>query len=205
MSSYRPISNLLYVLKLLERCVAKQLNSYLSFNAHYGAFQSAYRPHHSTETALLRVQNDILSRMDNNEVTLLSLLDLSAAFDTVDHTILLECLKNIGITGLVYDWFSSYLTGRTQAMFLDGVSSDSVNITCGVPQGSVLGPILFNIYTQPLGEIARKHGLHYHFYADDTQLNTSFSAKGANTSVMSISKLHYLYKNLDSIKLAHVK
>ena len=187
MSSYRPISNLLYVSKLLERCVAKQLNSYLSFNAHYEAFQSAYRPHHSTETALLRVQNDILSRMDNKEVTLLVLLDLSAAFDTVDHTILLDRLKNIGITGLVYDWFSSYLTGRTQAVFLDGVSSDSVNLTCGVPQGSVLGPILFNIYTQPLGEIARKHGLHYHFYADDTQLYTSFSVKGANTSVMSIS------------------
>ena len=103
-------------------------------------------------------------------MTLLVLLDLSATFDTVDHTSLLDRLRNIGITGLVYDWFHSYLTGRTQAVFLDGVSSDSVNLTCGVPQGSVLGPILFNIYTQPLGEIARKHGLSYHFYADDTTL-----------------------------------
>ena len=84
---------------------------------------------------------------------------MSAAFDTVDHTILLNRLKNIGISGLVYDWFRSYLSGRTQAVFLNDVTSDSVDVTCGVPQGSVLGPILFNIYTQPLGEIAKKHGL----------------------------------------------
>ena len=140
MSSYRPISNLLYISKLLERCVSKQLNSYLSVNSHYEAYQSAYRPHHSTETALLRVQNDILTSINNKEVTLLVLLDLSAAFDTVDHAILLHRLKDIGITALVHDWFSSYLSGRTQAVFLDGVSSDSVNLTCGMPQRSVLGP-----------------------------------------------------------------
>ena len=187
MSSYRPISNLMYVSKLLERCVAKQLNSYLSSNAHQEVFQSAYRPHHSTETALLRVQNDILTNIENKEVTILVLLDLSSAFDTVDHTILLDRLKNIGITGLVHEWFKSYLTGRTQAVFLDNVSSDSVNLTCGVPQGSVLGPILFNIYTQPLGGIARKHGMKYHFYADDTQLYTSFSVKDSNSSATLIS------------------
>jgi hypothetical protein len=188
MSSYRPISNLLYVSKLLERCVAKQLNNYLSSGSYYEVYQSAYRSHHSTETALLRVQNDILTSIDNKEITILVLLDLSAAFDTVDHTILLNRLKNIGISGLVYDWFRSYLSGRTQAVFLNDVSSDSVDVTCGVPQGSVLGPILFNIYTQPLGEIAKKHGLNYHFYADDTQLYTSFSIKDSNSSVMSVSE-----------------
>src|SRR5271156_3642512 len=187
MSSYRPISNLLYSSKLLERCVSKQLNNYLSSSALYEAYESAYRPLHSTETALLRVQNDILTNMDNKEITVLVLLDLSSAFDTVDHAILLNGLKNIGITGLVHDWFSSYLSDSTQAVFLDGVTSDSVNLTCGVPQGSVLGPILFNIYTQPLGEIARKHGMKCHFYADDTQLYTSFSVNDSSTSTKLIS------------------
>src|SRR5271156_3922747 len=126
MSSYRPISNLLHSSKLLERCVSKQLNNYLSSSALYEAYQSAYRPLHSTETALLRVQNDILTNMDNKEITVLVLLDLSSAFDTVDHAILLNRLKNIGITGLVHDWFSSYLSDRTQAIFLDGVTSDSL-------------------------------------------------------------------------------
>src|SRR5271156_2499648 len=187
MSGYRPISNLLYSSKLLERCVSKQLNNYLSSSALYEAYQSAYRPLHSTETALLRVQNDILTNMDNKKITVLVLLDLSSAFDTVDHTILLNRLKNIGITGLVHDWFSSYLSDRTQAVFLDGVTSDSVNLTCGIPQGSVLGPILFNIYTHPLGEIARKHGMKCHFYADDTQLYTSFSVNDSSTSTKLIS------------------
>ena len=136
---------------------------------------------------MLRVQNDILTSINNKEVTLLVLLDLSAAFDTVDHAILLHRLKNIEITGLVHDWFSSYLSGRTQAVFLDGVSSDSFNFTCGVPQGSVLGPILFNIYTQPLGELARKHGVKCHFYADDTQLYSSFSVKESSSSANCIS------------------
>ena len=187
-SNYRPISNLVYESKLLERCVSKQLNCFLSSNKLHEGYQSAYRPHHSTETALLRVQNDILVSMEKKEVTLLVLLDLSAAFDTVDHVILLNRLQKIGVTGLSLDWFRSYLSERTQAVVINNVSSEPANLTCGVPQGSVLSPILFNIYTQPLGEIARKYGVYYHFYADDTQLYISFSVKESNTSVIHLSK-----------------
>ena len=170
--------------------MSKQLNSYLSSNAHYEVYQSAYRPLHSTETALLRVQNDILTSIENKEITVLVLLDLSSAFDTVDHAILLNRLKNIGITGLVHDWFSSYLSGRTQAVFLDGVISDSVNLTCGVPQGSVLGPILFNIYTQPLGEIARKRGMNTISMLTTHSCNInriSFSVSDSSSSIELIS------------------
>lgn len=187
MASYRPISNLHYVSKLLERCVSKQLQEHLSKNSFHEPFQSAYRPYHSTETALLRVQNDILVSMDEQKVTLLVMLDLSAAFDTVDHTILLHRLESIGISGLVLSWFSSYLSNRTQSVFLKGISSESINLTCGVPQGSVLGPILFNIYSQPLGEIARKYSLKHHFYADDTQLYISFAAKNSSNYVQLMS------------------
>ena len=187
MASYRPISNLHYVSKLLERCVVKQLQEHLSKTSSYEPLQSAYRPYHSTETALLRVQNDILIGMDKQKVTLLVMLDLSAAFDTIDHNILLQWLESIGIGGLVLSWFSSYLSNRTQSVFLKGVSSEAVNLSCGVPQGSVLGPILFNIYSQPLGEIARKHSLNYHFYADDTQLYITFAAKDSNNYVQLLS------------------
>ena len=103
--------------------------------------QSAYRPHHSTETALLRVKTDILKAMDNQEVTCLVLLDLSAAFDTVDHKILLERLENyFGITGTALQWIRSYLTNRSQRVVIGdtnttGAKSSSISLECGVPQG----------------------------------------------------------------------
>ncbi len=107
---------------------------------------------------------------------ILVLLDLSAAFDTVDHKLLLDRLENrLGITGNALLWFKSYLMDRKQRVQINGVCSKSTNLTCGVPQGSVLGPILFTVYTLPLGDILRKHGLSYHLYADDTQIYMSFN------------------------------
>ena len=99
MKNYRPVSNLTFVSKLIERMVAKQLHDHLSQHQLYEKHQSAYRKRHSTETALTRVQNDILRAMDDSKATVLVLLDLSAAFDTVDHNFLLERLKQCGISG----------------------------------------------------------------------------------------------------------
>ena len=169
--NYRPISNLSYVSKLLERCVNDQLHSYLSKNNLIPAVQSAYRKQHSTETAVLKVLSDIYSAADVGQITLLGLLDLSAAFDTVDHRILLKRLEHsYGLGGVVLDWFRSYLTGRSQCICYNGATSETTIILYGVPQGSVLGPVLFLLYSADVLRIAAKHGFCAHSYADDLQI-----------------------------------
>ncbi len=172
--NYRPVSNLSFVSKLTEKAAAKQLLHFLYANGLGEKFQSAYKKYHSTETALVRVQNDILWACANGTLVLLILLDLSAAFDTIDHQILLQQLQSLGITGTVLQWFKSYLSGRTQQVVVNKAKSETRELRYGVPQGSVLGPILFTLYTIPLGEIIRSHGLSYHLYADDTQIYMSF-------------------------------
>jgi hypothetical protein len=171
MSNYRPISNLSFVSKLLERCVNDQLNGHLRANGLLPDEQSAYRRHHSTETAVLKVLSDAYAAADDKEVTLLCLLDLSAAFDTVDHGILLERLRHTyGLRGPVVDWFQSYLSDRTQSVSYNGQVSAVVITRFGVPQGSVLGPNLFVLYSAEAIAIAKKHGFDAHAYADDLQL-----------------------------------
>jgi len=156
MNSYRPISNLSFVSKLLERCVNDQLNEHLSANGLLPDMQSAYRKHHSTETAVLNVLSDVYAAADVKQVTLLCLLDLSAAFDTVDHDILIRRLQHTyGLHDTVLQWFRSYLTDRSQSVWYNGQMSLSVTIRFSVPQGSVLGPNLFVLYAAPVIAIAR--------------------------------------------------
>jgi hypothetical protein len=169
--SFRPISNLSVLSKLLERLVARQLIDYLTAFKLLPELQSAYRAHHSTETAVLKVLGDILQAIDSGDLAALTLLDLSAAFDTVDHQILLRRLqKSYGIDGFVFNWFESYLDGRTQFVRCVAKRSTPSSVLFGVPQGSVLGPILFLLYTANLLRLIESHDLRPHLYADDTQV-----------------------------------
>lgn len=187
-SNYRPISNLSFISKLLERIINIRLTDHINSFSNFTPFQSAYRKFHSTETALLRIQNDLLLAMDKQQVTALVLLDLSAAFDTVDHKILLHRLEGwFGISGNALKILSSYLSSRSQSVLVDGVSSSSLPLSTGVPQGSVLGPLLFTLYTSPIANLISSHGLSYHLYADDTQLYISFLATNASLNLQSLS------------------
>ena len=171
LGNYRPISNLTFVSKLLEHAAQEQIVGYVSENQLLPDTQSAYQKHRSTETATLKVLSDVYEAADSGKLTLLGLLDLSAAFDTVDHQILLGRLRHsFGISGTVLDWIAFYLTGCTQFVRFNGQSSKTVPVTSGVPQGLVLGPILFLIYTAEVILVVRNHGFNVHAYADDLQI-----------------------------------
>ena len=149
--------------------------------------QSAYRTAHSTETALVRVSNDILRAIDNRQSVFLVLLDMSSAFDTIDHSILLSMLnQRYAIGGTAIKWFGSYLSDRTQQVRILGESSEPQPLDLGVPQGSVLGPILFTLYSVPLAEIARRHNLSVELYADDSQLYVAFHSTQVMAAVSRI-------------------
>ena len=140
-------------------------------------YQSTYRKFHSTEAAPLKIHNNILASMDDGKVTVLTLLHLSATFDTIDYTILLRRLDEwFGVSGKALDWFKSYLTGRSQSIKLGGCLSAISDLNFGVPQGSILGPLLFILNTTLLSCSISGHAIPHHLYADDSQLHVSFSS-----------------------------
>ena len=181
LKNYRPVSGLCFLSKLVERVVAKQLTSHININKLDNPHQSAYKPGHSTETALLSIKNEVHLSLARGEPTALVLLDLSAAFDTIDHSSLLRYLKSwFGLGGTVLKWFASYLGDRCQVVKIGSTLSELSKLIYGIPQGSVLGPLLFSLYTTPLSKIIRLHPhIKFHFYADDTQLYIHLSYKNA--------------------------
>ena len=176
-SNYRPVSNLSFLSKLVEKVVLTQLTEHLTENSLFCSNQSGYRRFHSCETLNVKMFNDILKEMDEGSTVALLLLDMSAAFDTVDHSILLNLLADeYGISGTVLKWFESYLCNRTCSVNINNSFSDFIYLLFGVPQGSILGPILFILYTKHVQHIASKYGLSIQLYADDTQLYIGFNS-----------------------------
>ena len=167
-SNWRPISITCCTSKLIEKLVKKRLLSFLSKNKVLTDFQFGYRTYHSTTHAILNISDNILNNFDKKMHTVSIFLDLSKGFDCVDHGILLRKLKYYGIRGVAFDFFKSYLTNRRQQTQVNGIFSEYLTVLCGVPQGSVLGPILFLLYTNDLIN-ASKFAIN--LFADDTCLS----------------------------------
>ena len=173
-----------------KRCVLKQLllTAYTLCSEETPAYiffhistndMILYRTGHSTETALLEVLDGVYTAADDKQISVLIVLDLSAAFDTVDHSLLLERLHSeFAVTDTSLNWLRSYLVDRAQFVKMGRHQSDTVPLDVGVPQGSVLGPLLFAfaVYCSPVGDVISQHGGTYHQYADDTQLRLSMHA-----------------------------
>ena len=176
LKNYRPISQIPTLSKLLERVVTIQLKDFLYSNNSIDNYQSAYRTNHSTETTVIDVLDSIISSLDNNNHTQLLLLDLSSAFDTLDHDILKHRLIEIGIINTALDWMMSFVSNRTFTVKIGKEYSNYNSFDTGVPKGSVLGPLLFIIYIIPLSNVIRQfRHVKYHLYADDILLYTELS------------------------------
>ena len=187
LKNYRPISNLAYLSKVLEKVVHNQLVEYLDNEKMFSTFQSGYRKFHSCETAITKIHNDLLIMMDKKTNVVLLLLDLSAAFDTINHDLLIKKLTKLyGISETALGWLKSYLSDRTFKVVVNGVSSSYCKLSIGVPQGSILGPLLFIMYTRDLEHVITKYGFSVHLYADDTQIYFVFDVNSTNPDLSSV-------------------
>ena len=165
------------------------MNDHVSVNGLENVRQSAYKLGHSTESALLSIKNDVHLAFAKGEATAVILLDQSAAFDTIDHMLLDSLSSWFGVSGVVLDWFKFYLSDRVQCIKIGSILSDAKKLLYGVPQGCVLGPILFSLYTTPLSKVIQNHpGISFHFNADDTKLYVHLTHKNAASALDKLSR-----------------
>ena len=183
--------------------MAKQLNSYLDSEGFSNVNQCAYRRLHSTETALLKIQNDITVSMDFGKAVALTLLDHSVTFNTSDHNILLNCLKDwFSVDGTVLKWIKLYLSNRRQKVKIGNSFSDAFSLPYGVPQDSVLHPLIFILYTTPLSNIISSFNITHHLYADDTQIYLALDHRNFDSSFAELTEcLTCVQKWLAGVKL----
>ena len=193
LANFRPISNLNTIGKILERLALSRFFPHVSKSPSFSPLQSAYHKFHSTETALLKLTNDIMETIDSGKITILTALDMSAAFDTLDHITFLHRLQHtFGLSGYIIAWIQSYLTDRSSFVEIDSSSSPSTTILTGVPQGFVLGPLLFVLFISPIANIINSDQsnqnsiVSFHQYADDTQLYIGTNSSTLTSQITSI-------------------
>ena len=198
-TNYRPISLLCSFSKIYEKLMHTRVLEFLDSNNSLFESQYGFRPGMSCEHALLNAQNKILHSLGNKKISLLLLLDYSKAFDVIEHTIMMKKLKHYGINGVALKWFESYLSGRQQFVTIEGTDSRPKDIQYGVPQGSILGPLLFIIYINDLPNISNLAD--FILYADDANIViTGYSEEEIQCKVDQLSLL--LMKWVDSNGLA---
>ena len=163
--------------------------SHLNRHNLFNSFQSAYQPGHSSETALLKVVNDLLLAVGEGKLSVLVLLHISAAFDTIDHDILLHRQHIFSIQGIVLTWFQILSHLKISYCFNSWYSFWPNRFCCGIPHGSVVGPILFILYTQPLTSVILKHPVSHMLYADDTQVYKSFDLNDCLSSILCVESV----------------
>lgn len=210
LTNYRPVSLLIAISKVFEKAVHKQLYEYFNINKLFFPSQYGFRKDHSTEYASLELIDRALQATDNRDCMLITFMDLSKAFDTLDHSIMINKLRYYGVDPIALKWFSSYLTSRKQYTVIDNVCSEQMTVKTGVPQGSILGPLLFLIYVNdmPHSSIFFEHIL----YADDTSLiktvnrNTVFTEINDNlTNITDWMAVNRLSLNIPKTKFMMIR
>ena len=199
--NFRPISLLSSLSKILEKCVFDQVCAYFEDNKLFYCSQYGYRKNHSTDYACVELVDKVMHDLDNGETPICFFLDLSKAFDTLNHDILLSKLRYYGMDSNVIKWFKSYLTDRSQYVEIENIRSSTKPIRTGVPQGSILGPLLFIIYVNDINCASSK--FEAILYADDTSLNSILRTFGNdNTSSIINKELLLVYEWLNANKLS---
>lgn len=199
LSNYRPISLLSPFSKILEKLMYKRLLSFINKHNILYKYQFGFRKSHSTTLALIEITDNLLTAIDNGLYTCGIFIDFSKAFDTINHDILLSKLNHYGVRGNSLNWFKSYLNNRLQFVDLNGIHSNKTNILCGVPQGSILGPLLFIIYVNDIANCSKK--LSIRLFADDT--NCFLSNKDINMLINQVNiELNYLSDWIKANKLS---